>query len=103
MVAIQSRCPAAAQWQMCDYTHLVAERDPGSANATPAEYAGRPAAQALVGFCALNYAFGEAELRNLAVAPECRRRGIAAALLGSAHERLRAAGVTFVYLEVRPS
>jgi ribosomal-protein-alanine N-acetyltransferase len=45
----------------------------------------------------------EAEILNLAVAPAARRRGTGRALLAEALARLGAAGVTSVYLEVRPS
>jgi len=44
-----------------------------------------------------------AEVLNLAVLPEHRRRGIAAALLGQALSELRRLGVADVYLEVRES
>ncbi len=45
----------------------------------------------------------EAELLNLAVSPEFRRRGLATALLDFADCRLRDAGVRDIYLEVRKS
>jgi len=45
----------------------------------------------------------EAELLNLAILPELRRRGLARALLDFADRHLRAAGVEDVYLEVRQS
>jgi ribosomal-protein-alanine N-acetyltransferase len=57
----------------------------------------------VVGFCAFHRMLDEAELRNLAVAPEWRRRGIAKALLHEAHRRLRETGIANVYLEVRYS
>ena len=73
---IQQRTPEAAQWPLGDYSGtslLIAIAD------------GDPA-----GFCAWRQNLpDEAELLNLAVAPEFRRRGVASALLdaldGAAH------------------
>ena len=45
----------------------------------------------------------EAEIADLAVAPEARRQGIGRALLEGSVAELRAAGVRTVYLEVRES
>lgn len=45
----------------------------------------------------------EAEILNVAVAPDVRRRGSAKALLVDALATLGRAGVTSVFLEVRPS
>ena len=45
----------------------------------------------------------EADMMNLAVAPEFRRRGVAAALLDSLLTALRARGVVSLTLEVRAS
>lgn len=43
----------------------------------------------------------EAEVLNLAVRPESRRRGVATVLLGAAFDRFRIRGAENVYLEVR--
>ncbi|MDH5199194.1 MAG: ribosomal protein S18-alanine N-acetyltransferase, partial [Gemmatimonadota bacterium] len=45
----------------------------------------------------------EAEILNVAVAPDVRRRGTARTLLTEALAKLGQAGVTSVFLEVRPS
>ena len=45
----------------------------------------------------------EAEIADLAVAPEARRQGIGRALLAGVLSELKAAGVRAVYLEVRES
>jgi ribosomal-protein-alanine N-acetyltransferase len=67
---IQQRCPEAAQWPVGDY----------SAFETLLALAGPVPA----GFCAWRQSSPEeAELLNLAVDPDCRRRGVAAALLNA--------------------
>jgi [ribosomal protein S18]-alanine N-acetyltransferase len=57
----------------------------------------------VVGFLIGRQAKDEAEILNLAVAPEGRRQGKGAALLTAAFESLRACGVSRVFLEVRES
>jgi ribosomal-protein-alanine N-acetyltransferase len=52
------------------------------------------------GFLIARKADDEAELLTLAVRPECRRHGLARALLDSANKALRAAGTRKLYLEV---
>ena len=58
---------------------------------------------AIVGFLAALAAGAEAEIQNVAVRADCRRRGVARALLEEAHRRLVAQGVVSVFLEVRVS
>lgn len=58
---------------------------------------------AVVGYAVVWYVAVEAELGNLAVAPEWRRRGLGAGLLEFAVERARERGVERIYLEVRVS
>ncbi|HJT88490.1 MAG TPA: ribosomal protein S18-alanine N-acetyltransferase [Bryobacteraceae bacterium] len=84
--AIQASSPQAAQWDPADYP----------------QYDFRVAAEGLrvLGFLvARTLAAGECEILNLAVAPDCRRRGVARALVGSLLEQFEGA----VYLEVRAS
>lgn len=45
----------------------------------------------------------EAQIANLAVHPDYRRKGIAEAVMHNVFDRLKADGATFVVLEVRPS
>jgi [ribosomal protein S18]-alanine N-acetyltransferase len=84
--AIQAAAPEAAQWE-------------------PAEYLAYDLLVAIEGsrvtgfVVARTLAPGEREILNLAVRRECRRRGMARALLEALLESFR--GV--VYLEVRPS
>lgn len=57
----------------------------------------------LAGFCILRRAADEAELYQLAVREDCRRRGTGGALLDRALLDCRTRGVASVYLEVRRS
>jgi ribosomal-protein-alanine N-acetyltransferase len=80
---IQATCPEAAQWPVGDYSNF-----PILMAFTGTEPAG---------FCAWRQlGEGEAELLNLAVAPEARRQGVAGALL----EALREAATGHIFLEV---
>jgi ribosomal-protein-alanine N-acetyltransferase len=56
-----------------------------------------------IGFLIGRQAADEAEILNLAVAKESRRKGEGGALLEAALERFRARGVSRVFLEVRDS
>ncbi len=85
----------AAQWPVESYGRL----------------AGLPGAVALVceaesgltGFLIARQVADEAEVLNLAVLAEARRKGQASALLAAAFDRFRRLGVTRVFLEVRES
>ena len=99
VLAIQSECPQAAQWLAADYTHLPNTSGP---LLLVAEVEGE-AASKVVGFAAFHQVLDEADLRNLAVAPEYRRRGVARALLEAACHRLQQAGTKRLFLEVRVS
>ena len=57
----------------------------------------------VVGFLIARQVRGEAEVLNLAVAPEWRRRGEGGALLRNAVVELRKHGATRMFLEVRES
>ena len=83
-------CPGAAQWSAQDYERMAAD----TTEEPPGEIAGLLAARTVA---------QEAELLNVAVAPDKRRRGLAAALLAEALRRLAAAGAQKVWLEVRES
>lgn len=71
-------------------------RDPGSL--LVAERDGRVA-----GYAALWVAAGQAELADLAVAPEYRRRGVGRILLGACLREAAARGAREIYLQVRES
>jgi ribosomal-protein-alanine N-acetyltransferase len=61
------------------------------------------AAPAVLGYVVALAVGPEAEIADLAVAPEARRQGIGRALLGGALAELKTAAVRTVYLEVRES
>jgi ribosomal-protein-alanine N-acetyltransferase len=83
IAAIQAACPEAAQWPLGDYSNF-------------------PVLMAFIGmepagFCAWRQlGDDEAELLNLAVAPQARRQGVGGALL----ESLREAATGHIFLEV---
>ena len=64
---------------------------------------GRDSARGLAGYVVALLIGPEAEIADLAVAPEWRRRGIGAALLRRAIAELELSGVRTLYLEVRES
>lgn len=55
----------------------------------------------LAGFLCVWMIGGELEILNVATAPACRRRGVAAALMRHAFERGRSQGLQSAFLEVR--
>jgi len=95
--AIQSRCPQAAQWPADDY--LLGARVPGGtilvAEVEPAE------SPQIAGFAVFHRVTDEAELRNIAVDPSHRRKGIAHALVTTGIRILQDSGVHQLFLEVR--
>ncbi len=96
---IQNCCGQAAAWGEADYARLAA--DPlGMVLVAEREETVPPE---LLGFAALHRLGDDAELWNLAVAPQHRRRGIAQALFQEARQRLLLQGARRIFLEVRAS
>ena len=60
-------------------------------------------AQKIAGYCIFYSVLDEAELLNVAVAQECRGRGLGEAMLREALQSLMQQGVRHFYLEVRQS
>lgn len=85
----------AAQWPLESYAKLA--ESPGGA-VLVCEGHGQP-----VGFLAARQAADEAEILNIAVRPDFRRRGIASALLRAALNEFRRSAVARVFLELRES
>jgi len=97
--AMQLTCSQAAQWRPEDYQQLA--RDPlGLILVAEVDDAKLPR---LAGFAAFHRVMDEAELRNMAVDPAYRRKGIACALLAAGIRNLQASGVSRLFLEVRAS
>jgi len=99
VLAIQGECPEAAQWLAADYAHLA--NNPGPLLLVAEMEV--EAAPKVAGFAAFHQLLDDADLRNLAVAPEYRRLGVARALLKAACHRLRQTGTKRLFLEVRIS
>lgn len=97
-VRLAGLAPGAADWPASEYERIAMDRS-GTAFCLVAE---EPAGE-MAGLVAATLAAGEAEVQNLAVAPEKRRRGVASTLLVAALERVVAAGAKSVWLEVRES
>jgi [ribosomal protein S18]-alanine N-acetyltransferase len=94
VLAIQRACPEVAQWSVADY-----ERGSTGAIAgwTAEDHTG------IVGFLVAQSLFGESEILNFAVHPDCRRRGVGSALLAHAIEWSEHAHDRRIMLEVRAS
>jgi len=93
-VRIARLCPEAAAWNEEAYARLRETGCRGWGARTGTE---------MVGFLVARCAADEAEILNLAVAPESRRRGYATALAQEALREFRRQGVRRVFLEVRAS
>lgn len=97
IVEIQVSAPEIAQWQAGAYTGVAAEPGGMVLVAEHMDCAG------VAGFLAARCTGPEAEIRNLAVRAECRRKGVGRRMVEEAHRRLAAKGTERVFLEVRPS
>jgi ribosomal-protein-alanine N-acetyltransferase len=87
-------CPEAAQWSPA----VLLRDSTGFSYPLVAEDLG-----SVLGFIALRVIAGEAEILNLAVAPECRQRGVGRALLVAGLKCAQEAGAHKIFLEVRSS
>ena len=86
VAAIQAACPEAAQWAPADYLNY--------------DLRVAVSVDRITGFVVVRtLAPGESEILNVAVAPECRRMGVARALLSGFLNDFSGA----VFLEVRAS
>jgi ribosomal-protein-alanine N-acetyltransferase len=97
ILEIQRAAPEMAQWQAADYGNLVLK--PGGIVLVVES----TAAGGVLGFLAAQALGEEAEIQNLAVRQDHRRRGVARALLHEVHHRLAAQPVGRIFLEVRVS
>ncbi len=99
IVKIQNSSAQTAAWSEADYERLAADPQ-GMVLVAESEGSTLPE---LVGFAAFHRVGEEAELWNLAVAPQYRRQGIAKALFQEARRCLLQARVTRIFLEARAS
>lgn len=99
ILAVQGKCPQAAQWVESDYARLA--RDSGGMILVAELETMTP--PKVLGFAALHRIIDEAELLNLAVDPAHQYQGVGKALLDEARRRLLEQGAKRVYLEVRLS
>jgi len=99
IIKIQRLAPEIAQWTAADYADLAA--DPlGLVLVAEVDSISSPA---LAGFAAFHHVADEAELRNIAVDPDYRGRGLGRELVAEGRRRLLALGVRRIFLEVRAS
>jgi [ribosomal protein S18]-alanine N-acetyltransferase len=99
VLKVHRACKGVGFWRSRDYEQMAA--DPrGTILVAEAD---DPMLPEVLGFLAFYRLDGEAELWNLGITPEHRRRGIARALLQEARRRLSEAGVHRLFLEVRES
>ena len=95
LVSIVAAAPGAAEWSVETYENFI---ESGECLSFAHESEGR-----IIGFIVARRLGEEAEVLNLAVRPETRKKGIGGTLLQAAVEELRHGGVTRIYLEVRES
>lgn len=95
---LQSASPGAAIWNRKTYEDICSGF--GVGRCLLAEM-GAPSERVFVGFASFRITDHEAELLNLAVRPEMRRKGIGSALLQAVIGECGRAGVGDLFLEVR--
>jgi len=95
LVSIVTAAQGAAEWSVEAYENFIRS---GECLSVAHESGGR-----ITGFIVARRLREEAEVLNLAVRPETRKKGIGGVLLQAAVEELRHRGVTRIYLEVRES
>ncbi len=94
VLQIQAQCPEIVAWSRAGYTPVVHGNYSGWVAVTGPQ---------VLGFVVSRQTLEEAEILNLAVRPEARRRGLGSQLLLRALQEARRAGVRRVSLEVRTS
>ena len=100
VAAIAARLPEAPHWPPSAYREVL---DPAAAARRLCLALEQSPCGELLGFAIVRIVAAEAELETIAIAPEQQRKGFGRRLLAGLLERLRAAQVTEVTLEVRCS
>jgi ribosomal-protein-alanine N-acetyltransferase len=98
ILAIQSASAEASQWSRDSYARIAAGESP-----TEFMWVACNEIEQVTAFLVAREAAGECEILNLAVHPDHRRRGVAAALLDHGMNHAQSQGVTRGFLEVRRS
>ena len=102
LAAIARECFGESAWNQ---RHFGALESPGLARWILVAETGAPggARAAIAGYLVMQQTAESAEVESLAVRPQWRRQGVAAALLQQGLERARRRGAREAYLEVRAS
>jgi ribosomal-protein-alanine N-acetyltransferase len=98
--ALERRTAAAAHWPDAEYQRMI---EPSAARGVQRIACVAIARVKVIGFIAGRIVLGEAELENIAVEPDVRRRGAAAALVMEFLNECRRRRCSVVRLEVRES
>jgi ribosomal-protein-alanine acetyltransferase len=98
IMAIQTASPESSQWSAADYEGLPSRSCAGWV--ADEIICGQ---EKLAGFLVVRNAADELEILNLAVAEDCRRRGVARMLLAEAMHEGHPLGARSIWLEVRAS
>lgn len=93
---LTARTPQAAAWSEADYASLLRQAAPARGFGFVVHCAGKPA-----GFLVGRIVADEAEILNVAVEPEARRRGAGRELVRAAIACAGSAGARRIFLEVR--
>lgn len=100
--SLTARTPEASAWSAADYANLLGSHGPAAGFGLVAEAAAATDGQARpVGFLVARVVADEAEILNVAVEPDARRRGVGAELIESAIQHARSCGAGRIFLEVR--
>ena len=92
--AIAVSCPEAAQWPLEAYSSLLRDGAQGWVAITE---------NGVLGFLIMRRLAGEAEILNIAVSPNSRRKGVASLLLREAVRWAAESQISKIHLEVRAS
>jgi ribosomal-protein-alanine N-acetyltransferase len=98
ILIIQSASTEASQWSHDSYARIAARESP-----TEFMWVACNEIEQVNGFLVAREVAGESEILNLAVHPDYRRRGVAAALLDHGMDHAQSQGAARCFLEVRRS
>ena len=94
--------PAVARLEQCCFAHPWSEQGLwGTLQSGHAVFLVAKVGEEVLGYLGMEYVLDEGSITNVAVFPEARRQGVAAALLGALQKESAALGLVSVTLEVR--